>query len=382
MTYFRHNICGGATQRPTWSRRGVTLVELLVVITILGLLAVTVLPNIGGTIDSRRSREASRGISMFISRAQSRALGAKDPKGFQIQPLTGDAAVAIDFYVADVPPAYAGELSSSTVRLLPGDSFFTKNLVFSDAGTNTRVRRDGGFCYNGDSIQFGGVGSYFKFVPGVPGGIPPAVTMWTANNQNPFNTSLPQTGINFPFRIRRQPKPASTGVYQMSTRAAVDLRWSSLGGELFSDFVTLNDNQPDPITILFDAAGRPIEFVHSNGIRRTIGVPIFLLLGLAELCGNDPVKVNPDDNGNNSDENPNVEPEKRNGANWQYFDGIWLYIDHQSGLVRTAPSAARQADIKYLESIADGKTENAAIRSAVLESQYNIRASIGLGVRE
>jgi hypothetical protein len=151
---------------------------------------------------------------------------------------------------------------------------------------------------------------------------------------------------------------------------------------LFSDFVTLNDNQPDPITILFDAAGRPIEFVHSNGVRRTIGVPIFLLLGLAELCGNDPVKVNPNDNGNDSDENPNVEPEKRNGANWQYFDGIWLYIDHQSGLVRTAPSAARQADIKYLESIDDGKTENEAIRLAVLESQYNIRAAIGLGVRE
>jgi hypothetical protein len=168
----------------------------------------------------------------------------------------------------------------------------------------------------------------------------------------------------------------------MSTRAAVDLRWSSLGGTLFSDFIELNDAQPAPITILFDAAGRPSQCVHSNGSRRTISEPIFLLLGLAELCGNDPVKVNPDDNGTGADESPNVEPEKRNGANWQYFDGIWLYIDHQSGLVRTAPSAARQADIKYLASLADGKALNEAIRLAVLESQYNIRAAIGLGVRE
>ena len=345
-------------QRPLRSRRGVTLVELLVVITILGLLAVTVLPNIGGTIDSRRSREASRGLSMFISRAQSRALGAKDPKGFQIQPLAGDAGVAIDFYVADVPNAYAGELTSSTVSLIPGNSFITKNVVFSDAGTNTRVRRDGGFCYNGDSIQFAGIGPYFKFVPGVPGGIAPAVTMWTANNQNPFNTSLPNAGINFPFRIRRQPKPSSTGVYQMSTRAAVDLRWSSLGGTLFSDFVTLNDTQPDPITILFDMAGRPSQLVHSNGQRRTISEPIFLLLGLTELCGNDPVSV--------TDTETTAEPDQRNGANWQYFDAVWLYIDHQSGLVRTAPSAAKR-----------GNRTN-----SVLDSQYNIRAAIGLGVRE
>ena len=60
---------------------------------------------------------------------------------------------------------------------------------------------------------------------------------------------------------------------------------------------------------------------------------------------------------------------------------IWLYIDHQSGLVRTAPSAARQADIKYLSPLLTEKRRNAAIRSAVLESQYNIRAAIGLGVQ-
>ncbi len=358
MTYQKLNACDGATQRPTWSRRGVTLVELLVVITILGLLAVTVLPNIGGTIDSRRSKEASRGLSMFISRAQSRALGAKDPKGFQIQPLVGDAGVAIDFYVADVPAAYSGELTSSTVTLIPGSgNFVKKDLVFSDVGTNTRVRRDGGFCYAGDSIQFGGTGPYFRFVPGVPQGIPPAVTMWTGNNQNPFNTSLPNVGINFPFRIRRQPKPSSTGVYQMSTRAAVDLKWSSLGGTLFSDFVVLDDNQPDPITILFDTAGRPSQFIYPNG-QRTISEPIFLLLGLTELCGNDPVPV--------TDTETTAEPDQRNGANWQYFDAVWLYIDHQSGLVRTAPSAAKRAN----------RT------NSVLSSQYNIRAAIGLGVRE
>ena len=105
-------------------------------------------------------------------------------------------------------------------------------------------------------------------------------------------------------------------------------------------------------------AGRPSQLVHSNGQRRTISEPIFLLLGLTELCGNDPVSV--------TDTETTAEPDQRNGANRQYFDAVWLYIDHQSGLCRTAPSAARRANNS----------------GDFVDSQYNIRAAIGLSVRE
>ncbi len=159
-----------------------------------------------------------------------------------------------------------------------------------------------------------------------------------------------------PFSIRRQPTRASTAVLQLTKGAAVDLAWCSLGTQLFSTFMTLSDTNPAPITILFDTAGRPMQLVHSNGERTAIGQPIFLLLGVAELCANVPVTVN----------DPNGDLDTRVGANWQYVDATWLFIDHQSGLCRTAPSAARRANIS----------------GDFIDSQYNIRAAIGLSVRE
>ena len=334
---------------------GVTLVELLVVITILGILSVAILPNIAGTIDSRRSREAKRGLSTFVARAQSRAFGAKEPKGFQIQPLSGNAAAAIDFFVADVPSAYGGELTSSKVTALdlPNENS-RKRLQFSDVDTDSRVRATNGFCTVGDSIQFAGAGPYFKFMPGPPH----LVSMWLENNQNPFNTKLPASGVALPFRIRRQPTRSSTSVFQLTRGAALDLSWCMLGSQLFSSFESWDNNSTAPITILFDAGGRPSQLVHSNGTRHAIGEPIFLLLGLAELCGNSATNV--------PDANVTDDPEDRTGANWQYVDATWLYIDHQSGLCRTAPSAAKRAN-----STGD-----------VFDSQYNIREAIGLGARE
>jgi len=311
--------------------RGMTLVELLVVISIISLLAVTVLPNISGTIDSRRAKEASRGLSTFISRAQARALAAAEPRGFQIQPLPNDSAVALDFFVADVPQTYAGETTSSSVVLVP-TSATSANLTFTGDGTSSRLSATG-FCMDGDEIQVGASGPYFRFTPGAP----PLLRMWDSKNQTGYTAVLPPAGVQLPFRIRRQPARASSGVHQLANGAAVDLRWSVVGGVFFSSFV----GTADPISILFDTAGKPYQMIHSGGTRRAIGGPIHLLIGLAELCGNDPLVV--------SDVDLNAEPETRDGANWQYADATWLFIDPQSGVVSTFPVSAKAANKKFAE---------------------------------
>lgn len=352
----RSPLCSAKTCRP-----GMSLIELLVVVAILGLLAVTVVPNIAGTLDRRRFREAARGLSTFIARAQSRAISSKEPKGFLMQPIAGDPHVALDFFFADTPDAYAGEFASTTVVVTPSSDSHDGGLVFSDSDTVDRLR--GGFCRTGDAIQFGGDGPYFQFVNPNPDrpriDTEFAVSMWEGSNQTPYNTVLPaSTASGKPFRIRRQPTRASSGLLQLSFGAAIDLRWSTLGSVFVGDLLTAPSA---PIVVLFDSAGRPDELVHSNGQRLKLGVPIFLLLGLAELCGNQPVAL---DAGGST-----AEPAARNGANWQYVDAVWICIDHQSGLVRLAPVDAKRANEH------SGTPEEKAILS-----QWNARAAIGVGL--
>jgi prepilin-type N-terminal cleavage/methylation domain-containing protein len=331
-------------------RRGFTLMELLVVVAILGLLSVIVLPNISGNINSRRYREAARDVSGFVARCQSRAIGAAEPRGVMIQPLTADPKTAIDLYFANTPEAYAGETSSS-VAFVPEvlDATAGPLPVTFDGATQARFAMQPDFCKPGDAIQFGGRGAKYKFIP------PNQVTMWAGDNQNPRNTSWPRAGgAGLPFTIWRQPTRGTGGALQLQKGAAVDLYWSCLGTRAFHTFMgtSMTDNS---VNIMFDASGKPTEIVHSGGARTTVGEPIFLLIGEVELAGNsyDPA-VSRDASGTSA--------ENRGGANWQYGDCIWLCIDSNSGVVKSG----------Y---VLPGSR-------SVIESQRTIRLSIGYGVSE
>jgi prepilin-type N-terminal cleavage/methylation domain-containing protein len=324
-------------------RAGMTLVELLVVVLILGLLSVAVLPNLTGTKEGRRFREAARGISSFIARAQSRAISAPAPRGFTIKALPGAPAAGIDFLMANSPPPYGGASLTSRAWVRARDGFPTEVQFLGPAGPEPL---DGSFV-KGDAIQFGGHGPYFKFLP------PNEIAMWTEINQNLGNSAWPRTppgGV--PFRILRQPRQASGGTFQAQQGAAIDLRWSCLGPQTFfeRDIVPASDQPVQPITFLFDVGGRPLEIVHSGGTRTRVTEPIFLLVGAAELAGNAP---SPQATAN---------PDSLAGATWQHADSVWLAIDHHTGVVKHGPV-----------------TPNAR---NVLESQWFVRQTVGQGTSE
>lgn len=347
MMQYRHTSCRHADHADR-TRSGMTLIELLVVVMILGMLSLTVLPTLSGTLGQRRFRDAAGNLSTFIARAQTRALNAKEPRGFILQPLDSAPNAAIDLFLADTPAAYAGEWSTSRVKI----DYPSGSLAFMDLETIARVSGDS-FCRAGDAIQFGGSGQYFRFEP------PAAVTMWdagaTSRSQSHFNTVLPRTGPDgVSFRIRRQPTRASTGVLQLQQSTAVDLRWCSVNGKLFSDFRSGNTS----VTVLYDMAGRPEQIVHSNGQRMIVRSPIYLLVGLSELCGNDPAPLSAGD--------ALADFDKRVGANWQYVDSVWLCIDHKTGYVRTATVNAMGAN-----------NTSASIPDRVFFSQAGIRAAVG-----
>jgi len=319
-------------------RAGMTLVELLVVVLILALLSVAVLPNLAGTKEGRRFREAARGISSFIARAQSRAISAPAPRGFTIKSLPAAPAAGIDFLMANSPPPYGGAGLTSRATVTPSSGSDATVNFLGDAGPEPI---DGSFV-KGDAIQFGGHGPYFKFLP------PNKIAMWTEINQNLGNTAWPRTppgGV--PFRILRQPRPASGGTFQVQNGATIDLAWSCLGPRPFSAILA---NPALPVTFLFDVGGRPLEIIHSGGARTRVTEPIFLLVGSAELAGNAPSSQ------------ATANPDSLAGAAWQHSDSVWLVIDHHTGVVKHGAVKPNATD--------------------VFDSQWFVRQTVGQGTSE
>ncbi|MFM8496890.1 MAG: prepilin-type N-terminal cleavage/methylation domain-containing protein [Planctomycetia bacterium] len=354
-------------------RRGMTLIELLVVVVILALLSVTVLPNLSNTTDGRRFREAARGISSFIARAQARAINAPGPRGFMIQPLAADPRAGIDIFMADAPPPYGGQSASSRVVVLdPTSAGPTKRLKFIqtigrppmpaiDGATRDFIRTGPGFA-DGDSIQFAGLGhSFMLLMPATSPDTTPdlKISMWQEVGRNPSNTPWPRTpSAGVPFRILRQPRRASSGIYQAQRGAAIDLPYSCIGTQPLADPTLaardrLVKDLSRPIVLLFDAAGRPQELVHSGGMRMRITEPLFLLIGSSELAGNPPVGGQPRGDQGGAE---------RTGANWQHDDSVWLCIDNNTGVVKFGTV-----------------TPNA---SSLIGSQFDIRQTVGQGTAE
>ena len=193
------------------------------------------------------------------------------------------------------------------------------------------------------------------------------VTMWADNGRSNRNTPWPRSegSEGLSFKISRQPTRASTGVLQLQRGAAIDLAWSVLGSRVLSNTLPAAALGPDitgrivtnpsqPICLLFDSAGKPTEMFHSGGMRTVVAEPLFLLIGLTDLCGNTPVVLAPGES---------TAPQKeRRGANWQYGDSAWLCIDNNTGITKFGPVNPRA--------------------SSVIESQRYIRMTIGLGVTE
>ncbi|MEN9667053.1 MAG: hypothetical protein RLZZ326_3416 [Planctomycetota bacterium] len=309
-------------------RAGMTLVELLVVVAIIGLLAVTVLPNVATTTENRRSREAARVTSSFFAKAQSRAIGRPEWAGVTIlpPPTNPTALFAIDLFQANVPQVYRGESYASTATINSNDTGFSRGLTYSDV-TIPAPRN----VQSGDLIRFDGRGPWYEL--GAAGtkvqfrgttGIQSAAEMVT---QTERNTPWPTTGAPHPFEILRQPV-RNGSAFTIPDGRCVDLAWSGFGNLSYTRFVNPGTPVTVPtVTMLFDATGRVRQIFTQNAAganRVTVTGPVWFLVGRVDRANNDPTLASTYDGTDDT-----------KGFNWQYGDSYWIVIDPASGIVRT-----------------------------------------------
>jgi len=216
-------------------RAGMTLIELLVVVAIIGLLAVTVLPNVASTTESRRSREAARVASTFVARAQSRAIGRPEWAGvsFVRPPTNSNATYAIDLFQASIPQVYRGESLISRARIT-GSGQLTRTLDFVDGNTGSGdVIPSARNLQTGDLIRFDGNNAWYELVTApyrvrLRGSLGGSASASELAGQSERNTPWPTTPDLHPFEILRQPV-RSGQAFTIPDSRCVDLAWSGYG---------------------------------------------------------------------------------------------------------------------------------------------------------
>jgi prepilin-type N-terminal cleavage/methylation domain-containing protein len=294
-------------------RGGMTLVELLVVVAILGLLAVTVLPTLSATVDARQSREAARIVSSYIAKSQTRALGRTEWAGFWLTPPTSNSSAdfAIDLYLADVPAVYRGDSVTTTVS---GDGSPTAFVITSGSLQGASVT-----CAAGDLVRFNGQPPWYAFLSAYSVGLRNGGSFSENVNQNTLNTPWPADNVSHTYEILRQPIRSGSPLALADGRC-VDLFWSGYGGSSLPAYSTFG-HSPGSIAVLFDGTGR-LRQLFSKGNRVSISGAVFLLVGRSDRAGQSAAPLSAADDSL--------------GANWQYADSFWIAIDPLSGVAKTA----------------------------------------------
>jgi len=135
------------------SRRGMTLVELLVVITIMVVmlgLSATMFKPAG---ESRRVREAAREVAVYLSSARNRAIETGRPCGVMFRRLSPTMPCAMTIDQCEVPPPYGGDTEGSMAMVQMNSATSMLDATLDASDDPYKLLR------NSDQIQFNHQGS-------------------------------------------------------------------------------------------------------------------------------------------------------------------------------------------------------------------------------
>lgn len=305
-------------------RRGVTLVELLIVVSIITILAAIALPAMQTGMESRRIREAARAVHVFLGSAQVRALETGRSVGVLIERSEVEHEAGVLLRQVEVPPPYAGDLDGAAVRVWrTGPASPILQAQFQNSAVSN------GLIKPGNRIQLNYQGPYYviqspagpgevQLVDGyfdfnsVPDSEPDGYLDWTltlvveGNPANlPWPTAAPSAGV--PFQIIRNPMPSSVAPLGLPRAMVVDLGDSGIDGMMLGVGI-------DPM-IMFSPDGQ-VERVYASNLNGPVSLPIFLMIGRRDRVG----ALLPEDG----------------LQNYQDAGNLWLGLNPQTGRITVA----------------------------------------------
>ena len=301
--------------------RGFTLIEMLIVISIMTMLVALAARIVSPAKDSRRTREAARAINVYLSSARNRAMETGRPAGVMLRRFAGKSAV-MNLDQCEVPPCYCGETEQSVAKVT-GDIGGITVKFFDGAGNVESLPR--GLIRANDLIQLNCQGPMYSITTPNDGTgfISFAATVSAAPYDSIQMVPWSNTPLTVPYRIFRAPVKSAATPLQLPASSVIDLDWSGI------DFGTsFNPPVPPPPTgdvmILFSPTGA-VDRIYIAGAPNSpyiVTQPIFLLVGKNDRVGNA---------GGNTDTTM---------TNWQDLNNFWVTINPQTGLVGTDQIAA------------------------------------------
>ena len=346
---------------PTHS--GLTLIELLVVVVILTTLVAGVVPLFSPNNDTRKIREASRGLHAYITLAQAKAARSGRPAGIAFQESTIGSGVALEVFQLEVPKGFSGFSEESRCSVSTG---FGQYGSGGNGGIRFVNQYNGALLYGlsfeladgnnsadpfpprmfriGDIVDVEGnlfmiVDDNRNLVKGYPVSAP--LSEQTAYLEPPSPNDpilciwINQTGqLISPrlktYKIIRQPVNSSESPYQLPSGIAIDLQGSVTEGNDLGIRFPAGESLFMPevnntVGIMFASTGS-VSSVLLNGNELTNVSRILLLLGRVEnggLTANTWVTT-----ANGTDEELE---QKQSEINWLNQDSRWLAITTRSG---------------------------------------------------
>ncbi|MCC9609303.1 prepilin-type N-terminal cleavage/methylation domain-containing protein [Blastopirellula sp. JC732] len=243
------------------NRRGVTLVELLVVVTLLSiLLGIAATAARTGT-RGKKQREAARQVNAFLAGARTRAVELGRSVGVEIvNNRPNEPQAGITLFMVETPPAYAGDTTSAVCEMTekPSAALGGRTATLRFNISTTSLLYDDNFLKVNDVVFLGYSKQPYRVAQVNPlDNMSTPVTRsvviaWNVDQPAPLSW-IGASGVfmaPYPtstFRIYRQPQRNNVSPLQMPTGSCIDLLFSGLGttGQELRSYDDTNSAVPD-----------------------------------------------------------------------------------------------------------------------------------------